>query len=346
MGSLAIGRPPHRIKPEYRHKIVGLPEMETTESPAGQSSGGTLENKCCIENTNANVQPYRAGTALAHSAAAEMPVQAHDEAGNILVNNESLGKGSLDIPSQDNAKRLSSTTLARSTTPSESTPPAWSDDPARLEILRSGELCSNPGLDDYFVLEAPLIADLANESRVTSTSTLASSAFGSSDIQHNTTSAPHSPHSQPGAIEGPSIPTSNSVTVTGKPPRPTSVPIVTSNSSSTRRRRDGPEYPRYPDQSFAALQAPDYPQAYQPHPLRTRSSHTSQNSSFSSIPSRSSRDQIALVTGAKTVGGTPAQSPGLFSPVYPASRSQMEESEGSQASTPLMHPAHTQTPKE
>lgn len=53
-----------------------------------------------------------------------------------------------------------------------------------------------------------------------------------------------------------------------------------------------------------------------------------------------------MVTGAKTVGNTPAQSPGLFSPVYPASRNIVDESEDSQTSTPLMHPAHMQTPKE
>ncbi|KAL8719579.1 MAG: hypothetical protein Q9225_003431 [Loekoesia sp. 1 TL-2023] len=53
-----------------------------------------------------------------------------------------------------------------------------------------------------------------------------------------------------------------------------------------------------------------------------------------------------MVPGAKTAGNTPAQSPGLFSPVYPASRNQVEESEDSQTSTPLLHPAHMQTPKE
>ncbi|KAL8874171.1 MAG: hypothetical protein Q9174_000476 [Haloplaca sp. 1 TL-2023] len=55
---------------------------------------------------------------------------------------------------------------------------------------------------------------------------------------------------------------------------------------------------------------------------------------------------IAMATGAKTVGSTPAQSPGLFSPLFPSGRSQVDESEDSQTSTPLMHPAHLQTPKE
>ncbi|KAL8643350.1 MAG: hypothetical protein Q9228_000072 [Teloschistes exilis] len=131
-----------------------------------------------------------------------------------------------------------------------------------------------------------------------------------------------------------------------KPPRPTSVPTAISSSSSLRRNRDGPEYPHYPEQSFASLQSQHYPPAHQPYPLRTRSSHPSQNSSFSSIPSHGSRDYITTITGARTVGNTPAQSPGLFSPVYPASRTQVEESEDSQTSTPLLHPAHMQTPKE
>ncbi|KAI4258455.1 MAG: hypothetical protein LQ352_001206 [Teloschistes flavicans] len=133
---------------------------------------------------------------------------------------------------------------------------------------------------------------------------------------------------------------------TPKPPRPTSVPTAISSSNSLRKNRDGPEYPHYPEQSFASLQSQHYPPPHQPYPLRTRSSHPSQNSSFSSIPSHGSRDYISTITGARTVGNTPAQSPGLFSPVYPASRTQVEESEDSQTSTPLLHPAHMQTPKE
>ncbi|KAL8694545.1 MAG: hypothetical protein Q9218_000801 [Villophora microphyllina] len=133
---------------------------------------------------------------------------------------------------------------------------------------------------------------------------------------------------------------------TSKPSRPTSVPTVISSSTSLRKSRDGPEYPRYPDQSFASLQSQHYLPPHQTYPLRTRSSHISQNSSFSSIPSHGSRDHIPTVTGARTVGNTPAQSPGVFSPVYPASRTQVEESEDSQTSTPLLHPAHMQTPKE
>lgn len=177
-----------------------------------------------------------------------------------------------------------------------------------------------------------------------SISTLASSSIGLSNSDHNITSAPHSVWTQPGTSADTTSQTFRSTT--SKPPRPTSVPIITSNSSSMQKSRDGTGYPRYPDQSFAALQSQHCPPSTRPHSTRTRSSHPSQNSSFSSIPSRTSRDHIAMVTGARTVGNTPAQSPGLFSPVYPASRSQIEESEDSQTSTPLLHPAHMQTPKE
>ena len=120
--------------------------------------------------------------------------------------------------------------------------------------------------------------------------------------------------------------------------RPTSVPIL-STTKSTNRRRDGPEYPVYPDQSFAALQAQQHPRPCQPHPLRTRSSHPSQNSSFSSISSRQSRD-FTMPTGAKTTGNTPAQSPGLFSPTF--SRGRPDDS----TRTPTLHPSHLQTPTE
>lgn len=197
--------------------------------------------------------------------------------------------------------------------------------------------------EDYFLPEAVPRSNYDNHSRVTSTSTLASFAFGSVDSQYDTTSAPHSPQSQPGAIGERPGQTLSSTAIDAKPPRPTSVPTVTSNTT-VRKSRD--EYPRFPEQQFTALPTQHYLPPYQPHPLRTRSSHPSQSSSFSSIPWQGSRDQIATVTGAKTVGNTPAQSPGIFENKYPASRSQVDESEDSQTSTPLLHPAHMQIPKE
>ncbi|KAL8787117.1 MAG: hypothetical protein Q9195_007899 [Heterodermia aff. obscurata] len=121
--------------------------------------------------------------------------------------------------------------------------------------------------------------------------------------------------------------------------RPTSVPNLNTKSTSRKARRDGPDYPIYPDQSFAALHSQQHPRPYQPHPLRTRSSHSSQSSSYSSISSRQSRD-FTMPSGAKTMGNTPAQSPGLFSPTLARGRTD------DVTRTPTLHPSHLQTPTE
>ncbi|KAL8997844.1 MAG: hypothetical protein Q9188_006231 [Gyalolechia gomerana] len=299
---------------------------------AGEVSPGRMGNWCCLEDKNDELKSPRAHIALDNIPAAELPVQGYDASRSLMVNEELIGTQRSDVAPQVNQSDSS----ARTPSPLQDFQEAYD--------LRT-QLPAYSGANEYFAPETAPSTELDDNSRVTSTSTLASSAFSFVSSQRNTTSAPHSPQGQPGTSGQSPTSASNIATSTGKPPRPTSVPIVTSNSSSTRRRRDGPEYPRYPDQSFAALQLQHYP-TNQPHPLRTRSSHASQNSSFSSIPSRNSRDHIAMVTGAKTVGNTPAQSPGLFSPVYPASRNKLDESEDSQTSTPLMHPAHMQTPKE
>ena len=185
---------------------------------------------------------------------------------------------------------------------------------------------------------------LYRDSRESSSSTLASDGTGLGDIDYSTTSLPHAAWTAQGTLSD----TNNQALkrATSKPPRPTSVPIATYAATSVRKFREGTEYPRYPDQSFAVLQSQHCPPISHPQPIRPRSSHPSQNSSFSAIPSHNSRDQIAMAPGAKTVGSTPAQSPGLFSPLFPSGRSQVEESEDSQTSTPLTHPAHLQTPKE
>ena len=106
------------------------------------------------------------------------------------------------------------------------------------------------------------------------------------------------------------------------------------------------EVPRYPDQSFAALQSQYHPLPYQPYPLRTRSSHTSDNLGYSSDSSRRSRDRSSMNSGAKTVGNTPAQSPGLFSTTYSRTKLEGDESEETSYNVPLLHPAHLQAPKE
>lgn len=131
------------------------------------------------------------------------------------------------------------------------------------------------------------------------------------------------------------------VTTAGIPPeptRPTSVPTV-------RRQRDGPEYPSYPNQAFAALQSQHYPPPYQPHPLRTRSSHPSQRS-FYSTRSSQGRDGSTVPSGAKTADNTPSQSPSLFTPTFSRNRDSVDDYEDSHYSAPLLHPTHLQAPKE
>lgn len=130
--------------------------------------------------------------------------------------------------------------------------------------------------------------------------------------------------------------------------RPTSVPDFKSPSGS-RGRREGPVYPTYPDQSFAALQSQYYSPPYQPHPLRTRSSQSSHNASYSSDSSAKARDFSMIQSGAKTAGNTPAQSPGLFAPSVPKNRPAAQDSEDFAVRTPNLHPAqnlHLQAPIE
>ena len=130
--------------------------------------------------------------------------------------------------------------------------------------------------------------------------------------------------------------------------RPTSVP--NGSSTSLSQRREAPEYPNYPDQSFRALQFQKYPppyQPYQPHPLRTRSSHPSQSLSYSSIDGSAVKDLPQVISGAKTVGNTPAQSPGLFSPIpHPRKHTMTDSEDGHFSSTPMLHPTHLVAPKE
>ena len=129
--------------------------------------------------------------------------------------------------------------------------------------------------------------------------------------------------------------------------RPTSVPNF--HSKPPHRRREGPDYPNYPDQSFKALQNPHIHSSYgfdSPRPLRTRSSHLSQHSSISSNDSQFTKDLPRVLSGAKTAGNTPAQSPGLFSPTFPAKRQWPGDPEDRRSGTPMLHPTHHRPPKE
>ena len=128
--------------------------------------------------------------------------------------------------------------------------------------------------------------------------------------------------------------------------RPTSVPMMHDRSSHPLARMDRIERPHYPDQSHKALEYQQYPPLHQPPPLRTRNSNPSQYATYSSLSSRKSREFPSMVTGAKTVGSTPAQSPGLYSPLYPRSKASTEDLEDIGYQTRQLHPTHNQPPIE
>lgn len=118
---------------------------------------------------------------------------------------------------------------------------------------------------------------------------------------------------------------------------------TTCRQPSSHLRREGPHYP---NQSFAALQPHYCPPPYEPHPLRTRSSHPSQNSFYSSPPSTKPRNLPSMASGSKTAGNTPAQSPGLFTTASSSSRYTGEEGQDVQYTTAMLHSTHLQAPKE
>ena len=194
---------------------------------------------------------------------------------------------------------------------------------------------------DYFTQKGLQDSVAADISRTPSSSNVSSTGLSGSTNSHlDTSSTPVSPDSRASTWKDfmPSFnPESN---------RPVSVPNLQSRPMS--RRREGPDYPNYPDQSFKALQNQQYPPPYrpgEPHHLRTRSSQPIHNLSFSSSDEAPARGYPAVPSGAKTVGNTPAQSPGLFTPMLPK-RHWTTESEEARSNTSLLHPAHLQEPKE
>lgn len=204
---------------------------------------------------------------------------------------------------------------------------------------------ASPTRHNAFTLNIRQNANNVELARAESTSTLSSTSEDSFVAsRRDSISAPQSPECRSTAWRDSSAETTVDHAFNREPIRPTSVPNLQSQSG-TRKRKDGPEYPAYPNQSFATLHAQQYPSSYQPHPLRTRSSHPSQSSSYSSGASRS-RDFPSIPSGAKTAGNTPAQSPGLFTPTMSRNRPSGNESEDSHYNTPLLHPSHLQAPKE
>lgn len=196
-----------------------------------------------------------------------------------------------------------------------------------------------PGHADYFVHKVPQDSSIADMSRTSSSSNVSSTGFsGFMNNQLDTAPTPVSPSSRAGTWKD-YVPSFNP-----EKDRPVSVPNLRSKPLSPRR--DGPDYPRYPDQSFKALQDHHYyRRPVEPHHLRTRSSQPSQNQSYSSSDETITRAHSHNSSGAKTAGNTPAQSPGLFAPGL-SQKHWTGESDETRSGSPLLHPAHLQMPKE
>ncbi|KAF2872571.1 hypothetical protein BDV95DRAFT_628192 [Massariosphaeria phaeospora] len=129
--------------------------------------------------------------------------------------------------------------------------------------------------------------------------------------------------------------------------RANSVDPISIYTSSLKQLRDGPTYP---NQAYSALHYQQYPPPHVPHILRTRSSHPVHFSghSISNIPGFGLSDgshRDIMESGSRTVGNSPASSPGLFSPETPPLRHKELPEDGSY-STPWLHYTHRQAPKE
>ena len=203
--------------------------------------------------------------------------------------------------------------------------------------------------DDYFAsknLHRPHVTDFAHNAPSPPTST--STPRNSSGLASLESSAPPSPDNRfDGAWKDLSAHSNSTSTFHPAATRPTSVPNFQTQNLS--RRREGPEYPNYPNQSFRALQDQYHPPPYKPgssNSNRTRSSHPSQSLSSSSNDFPPMSDTPQLPSGAKTVGNTPAQSPGLFSPAPQPRKHRAGDSDDGRSGTPMLHPTHHKPPKE
>lgn len=98
-----------------------------------------------------------------------------------------------------------------------------------------------------------------------------------------------------------------------------------------------PDYPVYPDQSYASLQTQVHP-VYQPPLVGSRNSFQSHHDI---------RARLAQSRAARAAGTPGVPSPGLFSfDKNPRPGSAFGIEEGSRASSPFLHPTHLQPPKE
>jgi serine/threonine protein kinase len=174
---------------------------------------------------------------------------------------------------------------------------------------------------------------------------------------------PYSSSKLPTTEPSPSLSLSSSTTSLHPPDRPcmqrdlssTSTASVTTVRASSvdpfhaftplsTLQRDGPNYP---NQSYAALQFQQHPTS---HPLRTRSSHPAHFSSqsvshISTFGLPNEHRHGILDSGSRTVGNSPASSPGLFDPDTPPLRHTYIPDNINYSSL-WEHPSQRQAPKE
>ncbi|BCR83750.1 putative serine/threonine protein kinase [Aspergillus chevalieri] len=106
-------------------------------------------------------------------------------------------------------------------------------------------------------------------------------------------------------------------------------------SGLSQSETPAPEYPVYPDQSYASLQTQVHP-TYQPPLLRSRPQQTHHDI----------RSRLAQSRAARTAGNTPLSSPGLFSfkSPRPVSSTPVATDNGTRVSSPYLHPTQLQPP--
>ena len=202
---------------------------------------------------------------------------------------------------------------------------------------------TKPGGSDYFAPKTPENSNVTDFAQ----NTVPTSSASSKD--YSSTSKPHYSLTGNGLEENGSswreLSTETAINRSFAPgsTRPTSVPNFQS------RRREGADYPTYPNQSFAALHNQIYPPIYSPslkYTARTGSSNPPHTFSASSTDIQTVNKDSSSNSGSKTVGNTPAQSPSLFTPAFTNRAKWAGGSDDGRSNTPMLHPTHHKAPKE
>ena len=228
--------------------------------------------------------------------------------------------------------------------PAPSTVPAAKQEVPPAQSKTEGAGPSTPEGSDYFVPKTP------ESSNVTDFAQNGVSTSSAPSKDHSPVSQTHYSSIGTGPKENGSswrdLSTETAINRSFAPgsTRPTSVPNFQS------RRREGADYPTYPNQSFAALHNQIYPPIYSPslqYTARTGSSNPPHNFSASSTDVQTvTKDNPHPNSGSKTVGNTPAQSPSLFTPPFANRTNWAGGSDDGRSNTPMLHPTHHKAPKE